>query len=411
MLRKLGVMGALVAAVAVVVSATLGGTASARVPIGAQFASALKKCGKTVTIGVAYPETGPVASLGQMQWDWASYAASLWNKSHSLHIALVKGDTQLAGNNPQAVQVAHAFASNQKILAVTGPAGSQEVEDGTGVYENAGLANVSGSATRVELTRNLAPYGGHARFTDVGFFYRTVPNDGQQGDDDASYIHSVLKKTKIEIIDDEESYSTGLATQGKNDLMKYKNVTVTTDHVSQQDTDFSSVINNIPSGTQLIFIPWQNATEAQNFYTQLHAHGHNEVLFGSDGTDDPSSFKGPGSYVSGFPVDFSNSTVKAFSKAHSGNAETFGLPSYTATLVNATAIQAACKAGHGSASRTTIRKQIQKVKLTAAQSLLGFPVSFLSGNQGSFQGPGDMGGAAGFGIYQIQANGTYKRVG
>src|SRR5205807_2924254 len=129
------------------------------------------------------------------------------------------------------------------------------------------------------------------------------------------------------------------------------------------------------------------------------------------GTDDPSSFTGAGSIVSGFPVDFSSSALKAFAKAHNHNKELFGLPSYTATWVNATAIKMACRAGHGTTSRNAVRRRIPKVKLTAAQSLLGFPVSFLTRNSGAFQGPGDMGGTADFAIYKIQGNGSYKRIG
>lgn len=394
------------AVTAVIVAATLGGTASARTNAAA---AASISCKKTVTIGVAYPETGPVATLGANQWNWAKVAAKAWNKNKkdTPKIALVQGDTQLAGTTPQALQVAHAFASNGKIVAVTGPAGSQEMQDTASVWKGAGLAPVSGSETRVELTRALT---GNPRETTKGYFFRTVPNDGQQGDNVAAYIHSKLKKTKVEIIDDEEAYSTGLEAQVQADLTA-DGATVTTNHISQQDTDFSSVIDSIPAGTQLIYIPWQNATQAQQFYTQLHAHGGSEILMGSDGTDVPGTFTGAGSYVSGFPVDFSSSVVKAFAASHGGDPETFGIPSYTAVLVNATAISAACKAGNGKITRTTVRKQIPKVKLTTAQSLLGFPVSFLSKNAGKWQGPGDMGGTASFGIYQIQSNGSYKRVG
>jgi hypothetical protein len=80
-------------------------------------------------------------------------------------------------------------------------------------------------------------------------------------------------------------------------------------------------------------------------------------------------------------------------------------------MVNAHAIQRACKAGHGKTTRAAVRKDVAKVKLTKAVSLLGFPVAFLKGNKGKFQGPGDMGGKAAFGIYKIQNNGTYTRVG
>jgi ABC-type branched-subunit amino acid transport system substrate-binding protein len=407
MLKKVGVVGAVAAAVAVAVAATLGGTASARNSATAVAAASSISCAKTVTIGVAYPQTGPVATLGANQWNWAKAAMKAWNKKSKPKIALVQGDTQLAGTTPQALQVAHAFKSNSKIAAVTGPAGSQEMQDTASVWKSASIAPVSGSETRVALTRATT---GTPRETTKGYFFRTVPNDGQQGDNVASYIHNTLKKSKVEIIDDEEAYSTGLEAQVQADLKKV-GATVTTNHISQQDTDFSSVIDSIPAGTQVVYIPWQNATQAQQFYTQLHAHGGTEVLFGSDGTDVPGTFTGKGSYVSGFPVDFSSKAVKGFAKSHGGDPETFGIPSYTSVWVNATAIKMACAAGKGKITRTSVRKMIPKVKLTAAQSLLGFPVQFLAKNAGKWQGPGDMGGTAAFGIYQIQSNGSYKRVG
>ena len=50
------------------------------------------------------------------------------------------------------------------------------------------------------------------------------------------------------------------------------------------------------------------------------------------------------------------------------------------------------------------------MKLTAKQSVLGFPVKFLNANKGTFQGPGDMGGSADFAIYHINNKGAYIRV-
>jgi ABC-type branched-subunit amino acid transport system substrate-binding protein len=392
------------AAIAVVVATALSGTAAAKVAAAAGTVS----CKSAVTVGFAYPQTGPAASLGAPQADWAAQAVTKWNGSHTVKIKLVKGDTQLGNGTSHAISVAQAFKNNAAMVAVTGPAGSQEMQDTATIWHGAGLAPVSGSETRVQLTRAQTS---SPRQTTPGFFFRTVPNDGQQGDNVASYIHTVLKKTKVEIIDDGEAYSTGLRDQVKADLI-HDGVTVTTNHITQSDTSFSGVISSIPSGTQLIYIPWQLPPQAQNFYTQLHAAGKGSItLFGSDGTDDPSTFKGVGSYVSAFPYDPSSSIVKSFTTHHGGNSETFGLPSYTATWVNATAIQAACKAHANKITRAQVRAQLPKVSLTTAQSLLGFPVKFLAANKGKFQGPGDMGGTAGFGIYKIQAGGVYKRVG
>jgi ABC-type branched-subunit amino acid transport system substrate-binding protein len=406
MLKKVAGVALLTALISVLVATTAWGSAKVPAHLSAAAAKTVK-CGKKVTIGVAYPATGPAASLGGPQWDWANFAKKTWNKSHKLKLAFVPGDTQLAGNNPQAVQVAHAFASNKKILAVTGPAGSQEMEDTASVWKGAGIGPVSGSETRVALTRASA---GTPRETTRGYFFRTVPNDGQQGDNVATFIHKVLKKKNVRIIDDEEAYSQGLSAQVKADLQKV-GVTVTTDHISQQNPDYNSVIAALPGGTQLVYIPWQVPAMAQQFFTQMRANGKNQVIMGSDGTDDPSTFKGTGSYVSGFPADTKSGGFAKFKKSHGGSPEMFGLPTYTSVIVNATAIQKACKSGHGKTTRNAVRKQVAKVKLSKTVSLLGFPVAFLNSNHGKFQGPGDLGGASAFGIFKIAKNGTYTRVG
>ncbi|HEY2741177.1 MAG TPA: branched-chain amino acid ABC transporter substrate-binding protein [Gaiellaceae bacterium] len=404
MLKKIGLVAVLAALISVVVATTAWG--SAKAPRTAAAATASVKCGKQVSIGVAYPATGGVAFLGVLQFDWAKYAVKRWNGSNKLKIKLVQGDTKLTTDAAANLAVAHSFASNGKVLAVTGPAGSQEVQDSAGVYHGAGLAPVSGSATRIFLTRAKP---GDPRETSKGFFYRTVPNDGQQGDAVANYIHSSLKKKRVYIIDDEEAYSQGLADQVQADLKKF-GVNAGRNHVAQNVSDFSSLIASIPNNTQLVYIPWQQAAEAQTFSQQLKANGRNATVMGSDGIDAPGQFEAHGAYVSGFPVDATSSAYKAFTKAHKGQPETFGLPTYTSVWANATAIKMACKAGHGKTTRQAVRKDLLKVKLTAKQSLLGFPVQFLNKNKSTFQGPGDMGGAADFAIYHITNKGDYVRV-
>jgi ABC-type branched-subunit amino acid transport system substrate-binding protein len=408
MLKKVGAVAAIAALGSVIVATTAWG--SAKKPAQLSAATASVKCGKKVSIGVAYPATGGVAFLGALQIDWAKTALTRWNRTHKLKIKFVQGDTQLTTNAAANVAVAHSFASNGKILAVTGPAGSQEVQDSNAIYKGAGLATVSGSATRIFLTRAKS---GTPRETGKGFFYRTVPNDGQQGDAVANWIHKNLKKTHVYIIDDEEAYSQGLADQVQADLKKV-GVNAGRNHVAQNVNDFSSLIASIPSNTQLVYIPWQQAAEAQTFSNQLKANGSgsakNAIVMGSDGIDAPGQFEAHGAYVSGFPVDATNPVYKAFTKAHKGQPEAFGLPTYTSIWVNATAIQMACKAGHGKTTRKAVRKDLLKVKLTAAQSVLGFPVKFLNKNKSNFQGPGDMGGSADFAIYHITNSGKYVRV-
>ncbi len=175
---------------------------------------------------------------------------------------------------------------------------------------------------------------------------------------------------------------------------------MTRDSVSQDTTDFSSLIAKIPSSTEVIYIPWQLSPRAQAFGQQLKAAGKNITLFGSDGLFDPSTWKITGSYDSFFPVDTESGVVKAYAAAHGGDGEFFGAPTYVATQVLVGAITRACEDGR--ATRAEVRKYMALTNIPARQSILGFRIVF--------QKTGDL-RYGGFGVFQIQSDGSYKRVG
>jgi branched-chain amino acid transport system substrate-binding protein len=397
MLKKVGLIAVLAALISVVVATTAWGSAKAPARASASAAAnASVTCGKTRTIGMAAPVTGPASDIGNQQIRWAKYYVKRWNKKHAnARIKMVVGDTQLGVDTAFAVKVAQSFKSNSKVLGVVGPAGSQEVVASTTAYKQGGLGFVSGSATRVTLT------DGHTDGNRRGYFYRTVPNDGQQGPTVANYMTKKLKWKRVYVIDDQETYSQGLA-DGVQKILNNRGVTTKRDSISQKDSDFSSVIAKIPSNYQGIYIPWQLAPQAQAFGQQLQAAGKSHIaLFGSDGLFAPGVWKIAGSYDSAFPYNPANKVVQAYVKAHKGNGEFFGLPSYVAAQVVVGAVTRACKAGHGKTTRAAVRKQIAKTNLKT--SILGFRVAF--------QNSGEMKLPAAFGIYQIQKNGSFKRVG
>jgi branched-chain amino acid transport system substrate-binding protein len=392
MLKNGGLLVAVAALVAVVVSTTAWG--SAKAPRHLSAATAKVTCGKTRTIGVAAPLTGPAASIGVQQLHWAQFFVKQWNSkkaNKNQKIKIVQGDTQLGVDTAFAVKVAKSFASNSKILGVVGPAGSQEVVASTSGYKKGGLAFVSGSASRTTLT------DGHTDGNRRGYFFRVVPNDSVQAPTVANYISGKLKAKRVYIIDDQETYSQGLAT-GVETRLKGKGVNVTRDSISQTDSDFSSKIAKIPSNTQIIYIPWQLVPQAQAFGQQLKAAGKGHIkLFGSDGLFAPGAWKITGSYDSFFPIASGDPIVKAYAKAHKGDGEFFGAPSFVGAQVIIGAITKAC--ADGKASRAEVRKLVAKTKLKT--SILGLPVAFSAG--------GDLKGG-GFGIYQIQSNGSFKRI-
>jgi branched-chain amino acid transport system substrate-binding protein len=368
-MRKALAAAVLAAGLAALTTAAWGASnGSTKVASPARTGSALVKCGKTRTIGLMAPITGPAASLGQPQVHWAQYYVSTYNKTHKTKLKFVKEDTMLGSANgtAEAVKGAQALGSNSSVLGVVGPAGSNEVKATTGALKGAGLGFVSGSATNTQITLDGQR---------TGYFFRTVPPDSSQSKSVTKYLVGTLKVKRVYIIDDQEAYSTGLADEVQAQL-KAKKVTVGRDGVSQQQSDFTSLINKIPRNTQLVYLPWQLPPKSKAFGQQMKGLGRGGVkLMGSDGLFDP-AFSGLGSHVydSFFPVNPLDKRVKAFKKLHGGKSELFGAPSYMATQVVAGAIDRACK--NGTASRAEVRAQIKKTNVSTTTSLLGLPLRF-----------------------------------
>src|SRR5205823_4856264 len=170
-------------------------------------ATAEKASCKSPAIGISAPITGPASSIGSDQLHWAAYYVSVWNKAHpKFKVRLKQFDDQI--DPAKAATGAQQFASDSSVLAVIGPAGSQQVIAASPIYKRGGLAFVSGSATRVSLTDGSLK----------GFFFRVVPNDGIQGPTDVSYALAhlgVKSNDHVMLVDDSEAYGTGL-----RDIMK-----------------------------------------------------------------------------------------------------------------------------------------------------------------------------------------------
>jgi branched-chain amino acid transport system substrate-binding protein len=355
-------------------------------------------CGRTRTIGVAAPITGAAASIGTQQLRWARFYVSRYNRTHRRKFRVVAGDTQLP-DTAQAIQVAERFASNSRMLGVVGPAGSQEVQVSTAPLRNGGLGFVSGSATRTSLTTDG---------TRRGFFFRTVPNDDQQGPRVANHITRVIRARRVVVVDAQNSYSTGLADTVQQ-ILRARGLSVRRESVNEADTtDFSSLVARIPGDTQVVYVPWQLAPKAQRFGEQLRAAGKRAALFGSDGLFDPDTFRIPGSFVSFFPIDLRSPVINAYRRGPGrGKSELFGLPSYSAADVVGRAIDRAC--ANGQATRAEVRRFINRTRIPRRQSLLGFQIRFVQRRRGAL-GPGDMERPSDFGIYRINNRGVYVRV-
>jgi branched-chain amino acid transport system substrate-binding protein len=246
---------------------------------------------------------------------------------------------------------------------------------------------VTGSATRTTLTDG----------SRAGFFFRVVPPDAVQGPTVARYIVNTLRLRNVLIIDDQETYSTGLAADAAA-VLRQLGATVSRESVSQQASDFSSLISRIGNAVRVVYIPWQLPPKAQLFAQQMREQGKNQVLFSSDGTFDPTTYKpAQTAYASFFPVARTNALIRAYRRSHGGDPEFFGAPTYVATQVVVQAVAKACK--NGTATRAEVRANIRRTNIR--RSLLGLRVRFTA--------RGDLNGGR-FGIFRV-TNGNYTPVG
>ncbi len=338
------------------------GSSSGSSASGSSTAStSTKSC--IASIGFEGPITGPVASLGAEQLHFAELAVSMDNAANNTKITLVQGDTQL--QPAQATTVTQQFTSNASILAVVGPAGSQEVEAVGSLMARAGMAFISGSATAVALTSGSYPT-----------FFRVVSKDSVQGPQDANYIVNTLHPKALMIVDDQEAYSTGLVSAM---LPVFQAAGIKVDHesVSQKVTDFSSLVAKVTSAESIVVLPWQIAANAQQFGRDLAQEHKTAVIFGTDGLFSPGTFTISGSYVSSFGPDITgipaDAAIAAAAQAKYGSFGTFGPPVFAATHVIDEAIASVCKAGQ-TPTRANVLAAIKQTN--EPTSILGQPISF-----------------------------------
>jgi branched-chain amino acid transport system substrate-binding protein len=340
----------------VVAGCSSGGSSSS-----SSSGTATKSC--VATIGMEGPLTGPVAVLGQEQLHFAQLALLKDNLVNHTKITLVQGDTQL--NPAQATTVTQQFTSNPKMVAVVGPAGSQEVEAVGPLFARAGMAFISGSATAAALTTGKYPT-----------FFRTVSKDSVQGPQDANYIVNNLHPKALMIVDDQEAYSTGLVS-AMVPIFKAAGIKVDHESVSQKTTDFSSLVAKVTPATTVVVLPWQIAGNAQQFGRNLAQQHKKAVIFGTDGLFSPGTFTINGSYVSSFGPDITaipaDKAIAALAKTKFGSFGTFGPPVFAATHVIDNAIAAVCKSGQ-TPSRANVLAAIKNTNEPA--TILGQPIQF-----------------------------------
>ncbi|PRX36400.1 amino acid/amide ABC transporter substrate-binding protein (HAAT family) [Paraburkholderia sp. BL18I3N2] len=190
-----------------------------------------------VKIGEVAPVTGPASYLGKDTENGARLAIEEINQKGLViggqKVTLVFDAQDDAGDPRQATQVAQKLVDD-KVVAVVGHMQSGSTIPASKIYNDAGVVQVSPSAT-------------NPAYTLQGFktAYRVVATDAQQGPTLADYAAKTLKVKTVAIVDDSTAYGQGLAVEFEKQA-KANGITVLShDASTDKAVDFRAILTKI----------------------------------------------------------------------------------------------------------------------------------------------------------------------
>ena len=228
-----------------------------------------------VKIGHVAPLTGPIAHLGKANENGARMAIEEINKSgltidgKKVFLTLVSEDDQ--ADPKAATQVAQKIV-DAKVAGIVGHLNSGTSIPASRIYSDAGITEISPSATNPE-------------YTNQGFktTYRLVATDAQQGPALANYVLTTLKSKTVAIVDDSTQYGKGLADEFEKTVKAAGLKVVTREATNDKATDFKAILTKIKgSKPDVIMYGGMDATGGP-FSRQAKELGIKAKIVGGDG--------------------------------------------------------------------------------------------------------------------------------
>jgi branched-chain amino acid transport system substrate-binding protein len=230
--------------------------------------------GGAIKLGFFGALTGPDAQLGINEYNGIKLALAQHNKKSGVkQVTLTPYDSQ--GSPTQAPQLAQKVISD-KTVAVIGPAFSGESEAADPIFQQAGIVNVTCSATKVTLSSHGWTY-----------WHRAVGNDGEQGPAAAKYIVKKIGAKNVAVVDDNETYSLGIADIVRSTLPTLGAKVAVSDHIDKAAQDYSSTVNKVKAANPDAIFYGGYYSEGGRFLKQLRDAGVTVKFVSDDGAADP----------------------------------------------------------------------------------------------------------------------------
>jgi len=258
--------------------------------------------GETVKIGSAAPLTGPQAHLGKDNENGTRMAIDDANAKGTeiggkkVTFVLDSEDDQA---DPRTATIVAQKLVDAKVNGVIGHLNSGTTIPASRIYNDAGIVEISPSAT-------------NPKYTEQGFktAFRVMTNDVQQGKVLGEYAVKQLGAKKIAIIDDRTAYGQGLADQFEKAAKAAGGEIVAREFTTDKSTDFMAILTAVKSKSpDLLFFGGMDA-QGGPMLKQFKTLGLNAKFLTGDGGSTPEFIKlaggaAEGAYSSlpGVPLD------------------------------------------------------------------------------------------------------------
>jgi branched-chain amino acid transport system substrate-binding protein len=350
---------------------------------GGHAGSQAASCAGTIAVMAS---EGAAGAPQPAQMNWARVALDAFNAEHGSSFTIepsnVYDQTSLAGAE------AKRLAADPAVVGVVGPVSSAVTEIAGPIFDAAGVAYVSPSATAVSLT------DGHLKL-----FFRVVANNNKQATAIVRLVSASLHPKTVLVVDDREIYSTNLTKIIVKNLSKH-DTNLNRISVDVGQPDYADVVAKIGPSTNVVVMPFVNPGDAQRLADQIRAAGKDPAIVGGDAMFSLNDFDVPGAYVPTYAPDVSKmadgaATVKLYSEIF-GDLAPFAATAYEAMQTVATAALHSCR--NGQATREGVAKSLPDIRIH----------STLLGNSVAFDAHHELIGSR-YWMYQIEG-GTYRLI-
>uniref|UniRef100_Q47JF2 Amino acid/amide ABC transporter substrate-binding protein, HAAT family n=1 Tax=Dechloromonas aromatica (strain RCB) TaxID=159087 RepID=Q47JF2_DECAR len=235
-----------------------------------------------VKLGHVAPMTGPQAHLGKDNENGAALAIEELN-AKGLEIGGAKVKFQLLAEDDAADPKQGAIVAQKlvdaKVNGVIGHLNSGTTIPASKLYSDAGIPQISGSAT-------------NPKYTQQGFktAFRVMANDVQQGRALGEFAAKQGVKT-VAVVDDRTAYGQGLADEFKKAAEASGLKVVATEYTNDKATDFKAILTKIKSTkAELVFYGGMDA-QGGPMAKQMKELGIKAKFLGGDGVCTPEFMK------------------------------------------------------------------------------------------------------------------------